>query len=171
MCDFCDQEDTYLDDKAYDRDSNSGLGLTHNDSCPLLLFWKNKLKLLSKLYVFADITQIPVLQNNCIEQFHKIVNLGKRVPVELIECIWRNITEQDRLRKLIIDMMVWEAAPELGLFVPDPIPTLVLDEAHRTMRRHFRVAVHKTGGALSNPFWNIENYFINIDKEEDDMFI
>ncbi|KAF5869108.1 uncharacterized protein Bfra_011651 [Botrytis fragariae] len=116
------EEDTYsVVSGAYDGDSNSWLGFTHNNSCPLHLFCKKQLKLLSKL--------------------------------------------------LIIDMMVWEAAPEFSLFVPNPIPTLVLDEVHSTMRRYFRAAVHKTEGALSNPLWNIENYLINVDEEEDDMFI
>ncbi|KAF7891408.1 uncharacterized protein EAF02_001733 [Botrytis sinoallii] len=106
-----------------------------------------QLKLLSKLYVFAGMTQIPVLQNYCIEKFHVIVNLRKRVPVELIEYIWGNTMEHDRLHKLIIDMMLWETAPEFSLFVPNPIPTLVLDEVYSTMRKYFRAAVHETRGA------------------------
>ncbi|TGO90560.1 hypothetical protein BPOR_0059g00030 [Botrytis porri] len=170
VCAFCNQEDTFSVDSAYDSDADSWLRITHNDTCRLHLFCKKQLKLLSKLYVFADMTQVPVLQNSCIEKFHEMVNLGRRVPVELIEYIWGNTMEHDKLRKLIIDMMVWETAPEFSLFVAHPIPTLVLGEVHSTMRRNFRAAVHGTGGALSNPLWNIEKYFINVDTEADNGY-
>ncbi|KAI9640744.1 hypothetical protein NHQ30_011053 [Ciborinia camelliae] len=156
-------------DSNYDSDvKSSATGIfDHDDNCPRDLFYRNQLKLLSMLYVFADMTLIPALQNLCIESFYATTDLNLRVPVELIEYIWMNTTEGSQLRKIMIDMMVWEHAPSNYFFAGDAIPALVKDEILYTMRHHLRRATIKKKRALDIPLDNIENYHVKVEEVDE----
>lgn len=68
---------------------------------------------LVKLYVFADMTKIPQLKNQCLDTYEEISAITKTVLVKPLPYIWQNTVPSDPLRLFIVDIIVRRSKPSL----------------------------------------------------------
>ncbi|ESZ96728.1 hypothetical protein SBOR_2872 [Sclerotinia borealis F-4128] len=167
LCKAIDDDDEDSDGDGYDSDYEASREFIkgHDNNCLIDTFHKKQLKLLAMLYVFADMTRIPALQNLCLERFYNTTNTNNDVPVELIEYIWENTAESSQLRKIMIDMLVWEHPASSYVTAHKVIPNSVKDEVLFTMARRFRCTRMNKKGAKVNPLTDITNYHVKVNEK------
>lgn len=68
------------------------------------------LSTLLRLYIFADMIQVPDLKNDCVEKLSRMGSTEKEYLTESenIHHVWEHTREGDLIRKLFVDTIIWD---------------------------------------------------------------
>lgn len=66
--------------------------------------------ILIRLYIFADMVQVPALKNDCIKVYYDMSTMEKEclMTYKIQNILWSETTENDLIRKFMVDLVIWD---------------------------------------------------------------
>ncbi|TGO21674.1 hypothetical protein BPAE_0206g00080 [Botrytis paeoniae] len=66
--------------------------------------------ILLRLYISADMIKVPILKNDCIEKLSRMGSFEKEFLTESenVQYVWEHTKEDDLIRKLFVDTIIWD---------------------------------------------------------------
>jgi BTB/POZ domain len=134
--------------------------------------WPGEMTLL-RLYVFADMAQIPALQNAIIRELYEEIMCKGLLGTEFVtlddlalKYVWDNTTKSSRLRKFLVGICVWEVNGDIEFsdVVGSGMTIGMCLQIMRAMKRRMSSTPYPT-----NPLLNLSNYDEPIPEEKAKM--
>ena len=122
---------------------------------------------LVKLYVFADMVQVPSLMNQTLDTLRHTSDLKRTLPHRsTLSFAWENTTAQSPLRRLIVDWVVWEFhISSINEDWVNELPAECISEVLKAMRRVVKRYDETAEGEATNPLLSTSDYHVP-EKEE-----
>ena len=112
-------------------------------------------ELIVRLYSFAQMIQIPHLQNDCIDALRNSNKVLRWTPVEQLSWIWENTAEGCSLQRYMVDRLVWACKPT----VFDKYPSYFTNtDCCRAIMS--ALALRAGGEVAESPLNILENYYV-----------
>ncbi|KAL3422075.1 hypothetical protein PVAG01_06231 [Phlyctema vagabunda] len=118
---------------------------------------------LIRLYIFAEMAQIPTLMNQAIDRVYEILEMVNKTPCSMVPYIWAETPPNSPLRRFIRDRVIWRVQPELLHSQELPI---------HISREFLADALSSAMSALqrktANPLIDVSNYYVEVTTSKAD---
>lgn len=106
---------------------------------------------LVQLYVFADMADVPSLQNQALHALHKISELKKEFPFLEMDYVWENTHSTSPLRRLFLDNIIWRSNPDTFDEDADQFSNEIRLEIIKAMNRALAAFINDSPAVPSRP--------------------